>query len=86
METSIRQKYPDSITSLIYASKSIEENPSSSDTGYLNSRIQQLEKELEAKDKEMSLKIRALHQKHTNMEVRMYSICDCTYIRYDIHT
>ena len=69
METSIRQKYPDSITSLIYASKSTADDPSSSDTSYLINKIQQLEKELEAKDKEMSLKIRALHQKHTNMEV-----------------
>ena len=71
METSIRQKYPDSITSLIYASKSTEDATSSTDVSYLNNRIQQLEKELEAKDKEMSLKIRSLHQKHTNMEVSM---------------
>ena len=71
METSIRQKYPDSITSLIYASKSTEDATSSTDVSYLNNRIQQLEKELEAKDKEMSLKIRSLHQKHTNMEVTM---------------
>ena len=79
METSIRQKYPDSITSLIYASKSTEDDPSSSssDTSYLNYRIQQLEKELEAKDKEMSLKIRALHQKHTNMEVCVHSLLLC---------
>lgn len=78
METTVRQKYPDSITSLIYASKSTEDDPSSSDTSYLNNRIQHLEKELEAKDKEMSLKIRALHQKHTNMEVRM-----CLFVLYD---
>ena len=71
MEASIRQKYPDSITSLIYASKSTEDATSSTDASYLNNRIQQLEKELEAKDKEMSLKIRSLHQKHTNMEVSM---------------
>ena len=75
METSIRQKYPDSITSLIYASKSTEDDPSSSDASYLNDRVQHLEKELEAKDKEMSLKIRALHQKHTNMEV-----CMCLFV------
>ena len=71
METSIRQRYPDSITSLIYASKSTEDGIASSDTSYFNNRVQQLEKELEAKDKEMSLKIRSLHQKHTNMEVRI---------------
>ena len=74
METLIRQKYPDSITSLIYASKSTEDTTSSTDASYLNNRIQQLEKELEAKDKEMSLKIRSLHQKHTNMEVSVSSV------------
>lgn len=81
METSIRQKYPDSITSLIYASRSTEDVTSPSDAGYLNSRIRQLEKELEAKDKEMSLKIRSLHQKHTNMEVSVLLIsCVPSYI------
>ncbi|XP_065906639.1 centrosomal protein of 162 kDa-like isoform X1 [Dysidea avara] len=69
METSIRRRYPDSITSLIYASKSSEDDSSSNHTTYLNNRVQRLEQELEAKDKEMSLKIRSLHQKHTNMEV-----------------
>ena len=69
METSIRRRYPDSITSLIYASKFCEDDSSSDHTAYLNNRVQRLEQELEAKDKEMSLKIRSLHQKHTNMEV-----------------
>jgi len=77
METSIRRRYPDSITSLIYASKSSEDDSSSNHITYLNNRVQQLEQGVEAKDKEMSLKIRSLHQKHTNMEV---CVCVCVYV------
>jgi len=72
METSICQRYLDSIASLIYASKSSEDDSSSNHTTYLNNRMQQLEQELEAKRKKMSL---SLHQKHTNMEVHVRMAC-----------